>query len=864
MKKWIIGMLAVISILTVSGIHVFADYEEKAFLESISISVPEPEGEYVTRAEFIKSVLDMVDIPAAGDYEAVFRDVPEDRSDALEIIAAYHAGLINGEPGGEFRPDDAATTLEAVKILMNILGYQTYAEEKGGYPLGYLTAASEIDLIEKSVDVNSLLTKERFYFLLAEALEKPMLVPVTYSGDGVTVRLDENETLLKVYHNIRVYEGVLSANADTALTAPDGVGAGKVKIGDRVFRNGDVETEDYLGVRVKAYYTGLDTDPYLCTLRTCSDDMTVYTFMADEIENYQDGRLEYAYDDDKKVRSIVIPNSVDVIYNGRCDTFYDKNRITSADRVKLIDHDGDQRIDVLIVTEYEGIYVVDAVNENRILDRFGRTYLLQSDGYSYERFYENGERAAKNAITKGKVISVAVSADGEMITYYISGKTVFGTLEKISDDGHYVVGGREYRAVPELQSLLERDDLLKLGKSTAFYMDYDGRIAYADASESGIRVGYIMNGAEERNAFDVKYRLKLMDQTGEIKIFELQDKIKISVAGAEAVSYKPGEIKNVLGAGTTVQRQLIRYSLKSDGGISLIETAMEDNGTDMQKFRKQSMNQPYHTESLAFDGGVGVSSGVIVFNVPKNGDLEDDDNYSVANRDSLSSGTVIACDAYDISSVNVANYLVVPSDAGTMKEKEGKPYLITEIAQGITEEGEMKTFVTAYRNHNAVEIICEQSLLDNAEFAEHAGEPGYKKGLEVGDVAGFQLNYKGEAVVACKYLDISEATQQELGGAIGPLNNPYSSASGLHALAMRIWGRPGGSESGFIRVQGLSGDGYTYQANNASVIKYNVERGTVEKTSYSVLEDYKQDSHFAVYVHFRYSRIEDIFLYELP
>lgn len=858
-------MLIILTVSILTGFSAFADYEEKAFLEALSILVPEPDGEYVTRAEFTKSVLDMVGISRVDKYKPVFSDVSEDRSDALYIVSAYQAKLIQGEPGGKFRPDDPIITTEALKILMSILGYQTYAEETGGYPIGYLKAAREIDLLKNGDSTEGFLTKEQFYALLAEALEKPMMVSVAFGNADIKMQIREGETLLKTYHNIQVYEGVVTADAYTSLSEAEGVGNGMVKIGGRLFRCGDVNTENYLGIYVKAYYTGQDTDPYLCALRSDPSKTSIDTFMADEIVEYNDGRLNYAFADDGKMRYINIPGDVDVIYNGRCDTFYDKNRLVYADRIRLIDNDRDNSADVMLVDEYEGTYIVDTINENRILDKFGRTYQFQSDGYNFERFYEDGKSASRSAVEKNKVVSVAVSSDGKMITYYVSGKTVYGAIEEVTGDGKYAVGGKEYSCTPGHQSLIEQKGLPRLGKETTCYLDYDGRIAYVDASDGGIRVGYIMDGEEDTKLFGDKYLLKLLDQTGEVKIFEISDKVQISVAGAEAVVFKPDEIKNVLGTGQGIKRQLIRYQLKENGDISLIETAMDDDKSQPEKFRKQSMNQTYHMESMAFDGGVGVAPGTLVFLVPVEGEMDDDEGYSVTNRDFMKSGTVIACDAYDTTPINVANYLVIPYDRSTssVKEKEGKPYLITKIVQGLTEDGEIKTFVTAYRNHNEVRIPCNQSVLDAAEFAEHAGEAGYKKGLEVGDVAGFQFDHKGEAIAACKYLDISEASQADISGALGPLKNPYSSASGLHALAMRIWGRPGGSESGFIRVEGAE-TGYTYQANNASVIQYNVERGIVEKKGYSVLEDYKQDSRYAVYVHFRYSRIEDIFLYELP
>ena len=49
--------------------------------------------------------------------------------------------MLQGNGDGSFSPEEETTAEQAIKILVCALGYEPMAEEKGGYPTGYLTVA---------------------------------------------------------------------------------------------------------------------------------------------------------------------------------------------------------------------------------------------------------------------------------------------------------------------------------------------------------------------------------------------------------------------------------------------------------------------------------------------------------------------------------------------------------------------------------------------------------------------------------------------------------------------------------------------------------------------------------------------------
>lgn len=76
--------------------------------------------------------------------ETAFPDVPADHWASGYINAAQEAGIINGYEDGTFRPEEKVLFEQAVKMVVYALGYDFAAKDSGGYPLGYIAAASKL------------------------------------------------------------------------------------------------------------------------------------------------------------------------------------------------------------------------------------------------------------------------------------------------------------------------------------------------------------------------------------------------------------------------------------------------------------------------------------------------------------------------------------------------------------------------------------------------------------------------------------------------------------------------------------------------------------------------------------------------
>jgi hypothetical protein len=114
-----------------------------------SVSVfAENEDNNVTRAEFAKVVVELLghgDVYwgawADGSTATAFYDVPFEHWAFRYIQTASALEIIRGNEDGYFRPDDEIFADEAVAVLVRALGYESFANSRGGFPTGYLIAA---------------------------------------------------------------------------------------------------------------------------------------------------------------------------------------------------------------------------------------------------------------------------------------------------------------------------------------------------------------------------------------------------------------------------------------------------------------------------------------------------------------------------------------------------------------------------------------------------------------------------------------------------------------------------------------------------------------------------------------------------
>ena len=146
----------------------------------------------VTRAEFAKMTVEALgegDAAASSTYTK-FADTKGHWA-AGYVEAGVTAGFINGYDEDNFGPDDTVQYAQAVKMLVGALGYDVYASKQGGWPSGYLSYGSSLDIINGvSVASNETeLTRAQCAVLIFNAMKAPRCIvdgwDISSNGDYV-------------------------------------------------------------------------------------------------------------------------------------------------------------------------------------------------------------------------------------------------------------------------------------------------------------------------------------------------------------------------------------------------------------------------------------------------------------------------------------------------------------------------------------------------------------------------------------------------------------------------------------------------------------------------------------------------------
>ena len=164
-RKVLAMVLALTMVLGVLSINAFAytDIPEDAtyneavtILTALGVLEGDPSGEFrpedtIKRSEFAKIVCEAAGLGAAANGakgETAFTDVAADHWASGYINMATQQGIILGYGDGTFGPDDPILYEQAVKMVVATLGYTPKANANGGYPSGYLIVAAQNQLLE--------------------------------------------------------------------------------------------------------------------------------------------------------------------------------------------------------------------------------------------------------------------------------------------------------------------------------------------------------------------------------------------------------------------------------------------------------------------------------------------------------------------------------------------------------------------------------------------------------------------------------------------------------------------------------------------------------------------------------------------
>ena len=213
-----------------AALGAISGYEDGTFLPNNNI----------TRAEvttMVVAALNMTEDAKNSGSTTKFADVNANAAWAAGYVNIGVAqGFISGMSDTEFAPSENVTYAQVLSMLTRILGYGDFAVARGGYPTGYLTAASTAGILSGvSASANDAMTRAQVAQLIWNAVQAPMLDITTFStsvSDQEMQKMDgkndrDFKTVLSSYFSAYVLNVTVDA---TSKDSNSGLNSGEIKM----------------------------------------------------------------------------------------------------------------------------------------------------------------------------------------------------------------------------------------------------------------------------------------------------------------------------------------------------------------------------------------------------------------------------------------------------------------------------------------------------------------------------------------------------------------------------------------------------------------------------------------------------------
>ncbi|MBE5039929.1 S-layer homology domain-containing protein [Ructibacterium gallinarum] len=743
-------------------------YEEAAeLLGALGIMVGDAEdgafrpSDPIIRSEMAKVAVYSVgleDIAKSSMGTTRFPDVPVDHWATGAINVADQQGMVIGDDVGTFRPNDNVLLQEAVTIIVRAMGYEPAAEDKGGYPSGYMYIASSNQLLRGlSGSAAEPATRGDIAQLVFNALTVNLMEQVGF-GTNVSYEVVD-KTLLYDKLNVEKGYGQITGTAETALDGGSTTDEDRIVIDKKQFLEGDTNAKQYLGYNV-LYYARIDKttdEKTLIDVRPQSNKNKTITANSDDIVNVtgdsgQNKSFEYwANRDDRTTKTATIAADAVYIYNGKYKTGVTNEALKpTSGNVILLDADTNGIYEIVFVNHFTNL-VVDTVSTvtGRVTDKYMNGSLVfdeESTDVMYSLVKDGAEIGIED-LKEWNVISYTISDDKTLIKGYVSDASINGMVTEATEEGFRIGNSKELHKKAD-----SYPNEIQLRDKGTFYLDIEGKIAAVDTN-ANVNNGENLNkkyaylvGAAMNDGFDTTAQFKIFTMSGETQILNSGTKMRLN----DKYGMEPKTVVDTLG-GAGLTPQLIVYETNSSDNITAIETAKDNTSTGAPNVGEFTMNikkdaMVYKSASGKLDN-VAITDDTVIFDIPKDA-ATDTDKYSIRNKATLSNDSEYNAIVYDLQENYTANVVIITSSAG-VTAPESSILVVDYISATQNEEYEDTDRLYGWQDGKEINLLAaDKSILLKGE--------GNDTPLAKGDIIQYRTNIKGEIDGINVLFDISE------------------------------------------------------------------------------------------------------------
>ena len=532
-------------------------------LNALDIMVGDGEGNFrpgdkLTRSEFARiavSILGMDDVAKASNYPTRFADVPAYHWANGYINVASSQNIIVGDENGNFMPDSEISYVEALAILVRILGYRPMADSRGGWPMGYLLTGSSIG-IGNGISASSMdrITREQIAQMAFNSLTINLMEQVGFGSNPSFEVVDK--TIIEDTLKVDKITGQVTATPITALSG-SAANKGTFRIGDTVLKT-DQNVNSLLGMNVEVYAKKGSA------VLINEKESNVKEITTSKIKSItaSGSVVTVNYNTSSNIKFDL--NKVAYISNGKKVNLEEGNLndLKNGAVLKAVDSDKDGMIDVLFTTTSRNIVVAKADAKTfRITDKYGNLSVTLNPDKADITITKNGEAIQFADLKEWDVLTIVESADKSYYEIRVSNDTVVGKVTE-SDGSKYTIEGKAY----SVASNYKKD--INVGDEGTFYLDADGNIAGFDENVTvSSNYAYLVNGVMGK--YDASVDLVLLNKEG--KVVELSTDSSVRFNGTKTSAK---DLFAALQESSAIKQQLVTFEVNADNKITQINTCL--------------------------------------------------------------------------------------------------------------------------------------------------------------------------------------------------------------------------------------------------------------------------------------------------
>ena len=780
-------LLSLILTLCISAVVAYAENEtnpeaqrKAGVLYDLGIIEDDSIGEeIVTRGEFASMVVKMMGEEAI-ESESAFSDVESSEfADAISTVC--NLGLMSGYDEATFGADDPVTYIQVLKTLVTMAGYQSLAEVKGGFPMGYISVADDRRIVKAKVSGLNEAAKRSDVFTMLYDLLRVNVFEMDASISAGSTGFDKfsyGDEFCYDKLGLTFGEGIVSGNTLCNLVNDKELSENDLLIDSVVVTVKGVNVIDSLG-RYAEYFIDEDNN----AVSFCYNDKEVEYIEIDARDiASNDGNVIKYTNENNSSKSISFSGNAKIVYNGSLLITPKETELNPKEgRIRAVKTKGNG-YDLMVITSVKSM-IVEEANETR-------------DGYTL--IFENGDTTAGTdvwnisssdfdkfivvlndtitdvkSISKGMTIDIAAERYHEESGFgvinraviYASTEAIPGKVNEISVEEMIIDEN-----IFELSANLPEQKLseLNVGDVITAYINSFGRIAWFELKVNTEEMYCYLRFISTPDIGVNQAHLKVINEKGKLVVLETNEKVGFTgYVNNEYINTRidAEELVGIFKSGNTVNRQLIKIKLDEDGFVTKVITANEDSEGDMPGYAESGFNlnkkwigqnavRVYQEKVSSLNSNYSFDGNTIVFRL--SGNMETEDEIKVGNNTIVPQDTFFSnVKVYDADEMLKAKVVLILEDRAGGKglgeyDYKANATIVNSVTKIIDDNDNIIYKLKGIKNgeeiilYSATETLADGRLSRWANIAGKTDETAKFANLKRGDVFLYAVDEAGD------------------------------------------------------------------------------------------------------------------------